>query len=165
MNYEIDKDEVILYKGNVWYEEEGEKNSRANFVLTSKKMIFEITNIISKGLFKREEQKETKIINLNDIKIYNGEVQCKQKSDQIMIQSKDKDFSITLDGIIEAKKVIIKIIDATTNTSMVKRGSNKVKSALDIVDDTLGFDTRGVVRGVVENGLKGTIINGIKKKK
>ena len=48
---------------------------------------------------------------------------------------------------------------------MAKRGSDKVKSAFDMIDDTLGLDTRGTIKGILEQGVKGTIINGIKKQK
>ena len=57
-----------------------------------------------------------------------------------------------------------KIINAVTGTTMAERGSEKVKGAFNIVDETLGLDTRGIAKGIIENGIKGTIINGIKKK-
>ena len=31
-------------------------------------------------------------------------------------------------------------------------------------DDVLGFDTRGTVKGVIENGITGTLLKGIKRK-
>ena len=34
-----------------------------------------------------------------------------------------------------------------------------------MVDDTLGLDTRWTIKGILENGVKGTILNGISKKK
>ncbi len=68
-------------------------------------------------------------------------------------------------GIVEARKFAGKTIDVATGTTLVKRGSEKVKNAFDMIDDTLGLDTRGTIRGILEQGLKGTIINGINKKK
>jgi hypothetical protein len=41
----------------------------------------------------------------------------------------------------------------------------KVKNAFEMIDDTLGLDTRGTIKGILEQGVKGTIINGIKKSK
>ena len=38
---------------------------------------------------------------------------------------------------------------------MSDRGVKKVKNAFDKVDDVLGFDTRGTVKGVIENGITG----------
>lgn len=52
-----------------------------------------------------------------------------------------------------------------TKTTTAKREAEKVKGAIDLIDDTLGIDTRGVIKGITENGIKGTLINGIIKKK
>ena len=67
--------------------------------------------------------------------------------------------------MIEARKFTGKVINAISGTTLAKRSSNKIKGAFDLVDDTFGLDTRGAIRGVMENGIKGTIINGISKKK
>lgn len=63
------------------------------------------------------------------------------------------------------KKFAGKIVNAVTGTTLAKRGSNKIKGAMDIVDETFGVDSRGAIKGLVENGIKGTIINGIAKRK
>ena len=161
MNFQIDEDEAILYEGSVLYEKDSsDKSYDVDLTLTSKKMIFEQ----EKGFFKKQKQLFD-IVNLSDIKIFNDEVQCKQKLDELQIQTNNKAFSISFDGILEAKKVYNKIINTITGTTMAKRGSDKVKSALDLVDETLGLDTRGVARGLLENGIKGTLINGIKKRR
>lgn len=159
MEYEIDEDEVILYKGFAVYVVNSKKTN-TNFTLTSKKMIFEQ----EKGVFKKTIEL-IDIVELSDLKIYNGEVQCKQKMTELQIQTKKKNFLIYLTGIFEAKKVNTLIINTITGTTVAKRGSNKVKDGLDLVDETLDMDTRGVVRGLLENGIKGSIINGIKGKK
>lgn len=39
----------------------------------------------------------------------------------------------------------------------------KFKGAINTVDDVLGFDTRDTIKGVLENGITGTLFNGIKK--
>ena len=57
------------------------------------------------------------------------------------------------------------MINAVTGTTLAKRGSDLIKDAFTIVDDTLRLDTRETIRGVLENGIKGTIWNGIKKRK
>ena len=36
---------------------------------------------------------------------------------------------------------------------------------IDLIDETLGLNTRDTLKGVLENGIKGTLINGIKNKK
>ena len=67
--------------------------------------------------------------------------------------------------MLEAIKFTGKIVDAVTGTTLARRSADKIKDAFNMVDDTLGLDTRGTIKGFLENGVKGTIINGLGKKK
>lgn len=156
-NYELQIDEVVLYEGIV---RSSTFKGSVRLTLTSKRMIFEK----EKGLFKKELE-VIDVILLENIKIYNNAVQVKQKGAEVEIQKIQKNISLMFSGMIEAKKFCGKIVDASTGTTIVERSSNKIKNAFSIVDDTLGLDTRGTMKGLIENGVKGTIINGIKKKK
>ena len=159
-NYELEKDEVILMDTD----EVNYNSNNLHLILTSKKIIFEQTE--TKGLFKT--QTKTKIIDiimLDNIKIYKEKVQVKQKGCDVFIQTIEKNFSIIFDSRIDAMKFVTKIIDTLTDTTISDRGANKVKKAINKVDDVLGFDTRGTVKGVLENGLAGSVLKGIKKKK
>ena len=69
------------------------------------------------------------------------------------------------DSKIEAMKFTNKIIDTLTGTTMSKRGADKVRDMMSTVDDVLGFDTRDTIKGVLENGIAGTLLRGIKKTK
>ena len=151
------EDEVVLYNGeatsNVY-------KGNLKITLTSHQIVVEK----EKGLFKKEiELLDT--IALEDIKTYNDVVQIKQKGASAEIQTKTKNITFNFSGLIEARKFVGKAIDASTGTTLAKRSSDKVKSALDLTDDTLGLDTRGTIKSVLEQGIKGTLINGIKKKK
>lgn len=128
--------------------------------LTSQKIIFER----EKGLFKKEREL-VDIIMLENVKIYNDTAQIKQKISEVEIQTVEKNLTLEFSGMLEARKFTGKIVDAVTGTTFAKRGSNKIKDAFSMVDDTLGLDTRGTIKGVLENGVKGTILNGIGKKK
>ena len=65
-NYELAKDEVILYENSYLQE-------YSKLILTSKKIIFEKTNTVKIGLFKtKTETIISDIIMLEDIKQYNG---------------------------------------------------------------------------------------------
>ena len=156
-NYELQSDEVILYEGAVSC-----KEYKGNLLvtLTSKKIIFEK----EKGIFKKEKEL-VDVIELEQVKIYNDAAQVKQKAAEVEIQTIAKNITIVFSGMLEARKFTAKIIDAVTGTTVAKRGSNKIKDAFSMVDDTLGLDTRGTIKGVLENGVKGTILNGIAKKK
>jgi hypothetical protein len=75
-----------------------------------------------------------------------------------------KNITFTFSGMIEARKFTGKLIDTVTGTTLAQRVSDKTKAGFEMVDDTLGLDTRGTIKGVLEKGIKGTLINGIGKK-
>ena len=156
-NYELLADEVVLYEGVVT-----SKNYKGTLqlTLTSQKIVFEK----EKGLFKKEREL-VDILPLESVKVYNDVAQIKQKSDTVEVQTVDKNVSIVFSGMLDARKFTGKIVDAVTGTTLARRGSNKIKDAFNMVDDTLGLDTRGTIKGILENGVKGTIINGLGKKK
>ena len=156
-NYELHPEEVVLYEGTVTCKA---YKGNLQLTLTSQKVVFER----EKGVFKKEREL-VDIISLENIKSYNGTAQIKQKSSEVEIQTVEKNFTITFSGMLEARKFTGKIINAVTGTTLAERGSAVIKDAFTIVDDTLGLDTRGTIKGVLENGVKGAIINGIGKKK
>ena len=128
-------------------------------ILTSQKIIFEK----EKGLAKKEREL-IDILPLETVKIYNDAAQVKQKGDTVEVQTVDKNIAIVFSGMLEARKFTGKIVNAVTGTTLARRSSNKIKDAFNIVDDTLGLDTRGAIKGFLENGVKGTILNGFGKK-
>ena len=156
-NYELQSDEVILYEGVVTCKE---YKGNLQLILTSQKIIIEK----DKGLFKKEREL-IDIISLENIKFYNETAQIKQKGSYVEVQTVDKNVRLAFSGMLEARKFTGKIVDAVTGTTLAKRSSDKIKDAFNMVDETLGLDTRGTIRGVLENGVKGTILNGIGKKK
>ena len=156
-NYELGADEVILYEGTVT-----SKNYKGNLklTLTSKKIVLEH----EKGFIKKELE-VVDILLLESIKFYNGEAQIKQKGNALELQTTQENLSLSFAGMLEAKKFFSKIIDVVTGTTLAKRGSDKVKGAFELIDDTLGFDTRETLKGFLEKGVKGAIFTGIGKKK
>ena len=156
-NYELQCNEVLLYEGAVT-----SKNHKGNLklVLTSQKIVLER----EKGLIKKELEL-IDVLPLENIKFYNDEAQVKQKSNAVEIQTTEENLTIVFSGVFEAKKFAGKVVDVVTGTTFAKRSSDKVKSAFELVDETLGLDTRGAIRGFLEKGVKGTILTGIGKKK
>lgn len=155
-NYDLQADEVVLYEGSAT------SNSHKGSLLvtlTSKKLVLEK----EKGIFKKERELIDSI-QLDSIKFYNDAAQIKQKGDAVEIQTAAANLTLSFSGMIEARKFTGKIVDAVTGTTLAKRSSDKIKGAFEMVDDTLGLDTRGAIKGILENGVKGTLLNGIGKK-
>ena len=50
------------------------------------------------------------------------------------------------------------------NEAFKQRSTNKIKDAINVVDDVLGMDTRETIKGVMENGVVNSLLKGIKKK-
>ena len=155
-NYELLADEVVLYEGAVT-----SKNYKGTLqlTLTSQKIIFEKEN----GVFKKERGL-IDILPLETVKVYNGAAQVKRKGNTVEVQTIDKNIVIVFAGVLEARKFISNAVNAVTVTTLAHRSSDKIKDAFNMVDDTLGIDIRGTIRGFLENGVKGTIINGTGKK-
>ena len=156
-NYELAVDEVILYEGKVT-----SKNYKGDLqlTLTSQRIVMEQ----EKGKIKKVCEL-IGIMELSTIKMYNGVAQIKQHNSDVELQSTEGVYSFSFANLIEARKFTGKAIDATTGTTLAKRVSGKTKDAFEMLDDTLGLDTRGTVKGVLEKGVKGVIISGIGKKK
>ena len=156
-NFDLLANEVVLYEGTATSKA---YKGTLQITLTSQKLVFEH----EKGLFKKEREL-VDIIPLENVKIYNDTAQVKQKGTDVEIQTVEKNFTLVFTGMLDARKFTGNIINAVTGTTLAKRGSNKIKDAFSVVDDTLGLDTRGTVKGVLENGIKGTLLHGIGKKK
>jgi aryl carrier-like protein len=156
-NFDLHSDEVVLYEGAVT-----SKNYKGALLLTltSQKLILER----EKGIFKKEREL-VEIIALDSVKIFNDVAQIKHKGDMVEIQTITANITLTLSGMLEARKFAGTMVDAITGTTLAQRSSEKIKGALGVVDDTLGIDIRGTIKGILENGVKGTILNGIGKKK
>ena len=155
-NYDLQADEVVLYEGSAT---SNIQKGSLLVALTSKKLVLEK----EKGIFKKERELVDSIP-LDTIKFYNDAAQIKQKGDTVEIQTANINLTLTFSGMIEARKFTGKIVDAATGTTLAKRSSDKIKDAFNMVDDTLGLDTRGTIKGILENGVKGTLLNGIGKK-
>ena len=156
-NFELSSDEVVLYEGVV---SSNQYKGSLLITLTSLKIVLEK----EKGLFKKTREL-IDIIELATIKFYNDTVQIKQKGSEVEIQTTSGNITFTFSGMFEAGKFKGKIVNATTGTTLAKRVSDKTKGAFEMVDETLGLDTRETIKGVLEQGVKGAIFNGIGKKK
>lgn len=153
--YELQPDEVILYEGNVTCKT---YKGSLQLTLTSQKVVFEK----EKGFVKKEREL-VDVIPLEDVKLYHDAAQVKQKGADVEVQTVGKNITIVFSGMLEARKFTAKIVNAVTGTTLATRGSSMIKDAFALVDDTLELDTRGAIKGVLEHGVKGTILNGIGK--
>ena len=162
-NYDLADDEVILYSGSIYRDD---IKGTMDMTLTSKKIVFEQKKLKKINIFKSETTIEVvDSVELETIKMFNGKAQIQQKGNGVYIQTINKNFTINFESKIEVLKFITKITDVITGTTITERGSEKVKETFNKVDDVLGFNTRDTIKGVIENGITGTLLKGIKKDK
>jgi hypothetical protein len=102
---------------------------------------------------------------LTDIKIYDDMPQVKQNKINVEIYLTFGEIYLDFHSKLEAAKFYQVAIQTLTGKSLATRGAEKVKGGIGLVDDTLGINTVDTVKGVLENGLAGTLFSGFKKSK
>ena len=135
-HYNLDEDEVVLYKGDVVFKE---KTQSTQIILTNKNLVF--IDVVKK-IFAHDEI-ETQIYPVNEIKMYEGvEIYLKTKELEFGFQSKNE--------VYKFRSAIIKLLTGKTG---FERGADKVKDKIDVVNDTFGVDVVKSTEDVVKNGI------------
>ena len=156
-NYALQPNEIILYQGNVSIEK---RNGTVEMILTNLNLVLIIT--VRKFLAKAQVDVETYPI--QEIKIYNNEPQIKQKNARVEIFLTSGEIAANFDSMFEAGKFVNSALRLLTGKTMAERSADKFKGAVGLVDDTLGINTVGTVKNVLENGIAGTLLGGFGKK-
>lgn len=156
MGIKLNDDEVILYEGKVLCEGDKEKSK---LMLTSQRIIVEKEQkrFLKKTIIFDE-------FSLKDVKFYNNKAQFEQDGEKVRVQTTGGNLDLIFSERGDAKKFVGKAINATTGTTKVERGSEKIKRAFDIIDDTLGLDVRATIKSISKQGIKGTLLNGTNQK-
>lgn len=153
-NYNLQANESVLYKGEA--------------ILAKKTVELLLTNLNivliqkTKKMFSKPVV-EVMAFSINQIKVYNGIPQIKLNGYDVEVYLVNSEIVLTFESKHEAKKFINSATELITGKTMAVRGADKVKNAVGIVDDTLGINTIGTIKSVVENGVVGTVLGGIRK--
>lgn len=156
-NYSLQSDESVIYKGDVSLID---KNGSTNMILTNLNIVLVTKN---KKLFQKEEV-EIETYPIEDIKIYDNVPQIKIEGDVVEIYFTSIEKKVRFYSKIELHKFVNAAVKLLTGKSMAKRGAEKIKSAVNLVDNTLGINTIDTVKNVIENGVTGTILGAFGKK-
>lgn len=158
-DYSLQADEAVLYRGSVTVPTE---KGSAELLLTNINVV--VSTASKKSLFSKPETNVI-IYPIKDIKIYDGEPQIKQKGYDVEIYFKNRELVVCFASKIELSKFKMAATKLLTGKSVQARGADKVKRTLNLIDDTLGVDVAGTVKGVLENGVVGSVLGGAGKKK
>lgn len=152
-SHQIDSEEVVLDERDVSH---SIAKGTLKMTLTSKRLVFEK----AKGLVKKELVPVASFP-LEEVKFFNGKPQIKQRGKEVTIQAESQNCTIVFSNMLDAGMFATKAKNAVTGTTVAERGAEMAKSAFDVVDDTLGIDVRGTIKGVMQGGIKGALWNGI----
>lgn len=155
--YKLESDEVALFESDVSLKENKDKNV---ILITNHNIVIETTK---KKMFKKPEF-SLQVYPTSDIKLYNDQPQIKQKSNDVFVSLINKELQLTFESMFLARKFVTKAIESVTGKTVSVRGAGKIKSAIGLVDDTLGIDTTGTISGVMENGVVKSILGGTKSR-
>ena len=111
-----------------------------------------------------EDQTPVNIYPVEDVKIYKDVPQIKLNNNTVEIYLTSTEITIEFCSRVDAYKFTNTAIELLTGKNSFTRGAEKFKSAIDTVDDTLGINTVGTVKNVVENGVTGCLLGFIGKK-
>lgn len=156
-NYSLRQNEIILYQGNVNLDN---RNGTVEIILTNLNLVF----IITTRKLLAKSQVEVEAYPVEEIKLYNNVPQIKQKNARVEIFLTCGEIVADFYSMFEAGKFVNAAFNLLTGKTTAKRGADKFKEAVELVDDALGIDTVGTVKHVIENGITGTLLGGFGKK-
>ena len=161
-NFVLQPNESVLYKG------EGRFANKNGSLLSTQKLEIILTNLNlvfiekTKKVFSKE-QVVVEVHPIGEIKIYNGIPQIKQKNTAAEIYFINEEKLVIFYSKHELHKFVNVVNRLLTGKSMAVRGADKVKNVVNLVDDTLGVNTMGAVKTIVENGVVGAVFHGLGK--
>jgi hypothetical protein len=167
-NYTMQPNEVVLCKGDASVGTPS-VSERAHIQLMPgiKEVMLTNVNIViiskTKKLFKPEEVSVT-TYPVSDIKVYDEKPQVKVKGNTVEVYMTNDEISLQFMSLLLARKFASEVYTLLTGKSASERGANMFKGAIDLVDNTLGIDSVNTIKGVVENGVVGSVVSGIGKK-
>ena len=149
-NYQLNSDEVVLYKGDGTLED---REGKTQIILTNQNIVFITTHI---NLYKKEEVYVEKF-SIDDIKIYEEMPQVKAKGAnvEIYLSTCEKVFKFQSKG--EAGKFVDAVIKYFTGKTKTERNAEKVKGTINIIDNTFGINSVELVGNALKSGVNGAI--------
>ena len=155
-HYTLKEDEVVLYKGDITLLD---KKDKTQLILTNLNLVF-ITK--TKKIFE-DEIVNTESYPIENVKIYEGLPQVKTKANNVEIYFKTTEKEFIFESKHELHKFVGEINKLLTGKTTAERNAEKVKSAINLVNDTLGIDVVQTTGNVAKKGIVGGISDSINK--
>ena len=146
-NYQLQGDEVVLYKGDITLQGQEQVSQ---LILTNLNVVF-ISNQND------EDNAELEIFSVDDIKIYKDIPQIKAQKNQVEIYFVPTEKVFALKSKKELTNFMQEAINLLTGKSKFERCVANVKRKVDLVDNTFDIDTVDLVKSAVKNGATSAI--------
>lgn len=149
--YNLREDESVLYIGEAY---------------KIKQVILTNLNLIT-VIVKKPYSKKSPLIDIypvDKIKIYKDVPQIKTNDCTAEIYLTTKELKLTFFSKGELNKFVNAAFELITGKDAFSRNTDKVKNAVDAVDNSLGINTIETVKNVVENGVSGSLLGFLGKK-
>ena len=155
-NYQLNSDEVVLYKGDGALED---REGKTQIILTNQNLLFITTHI---NLYKKEEVYVEKF-SIDEIKIYEDMPQVKAKGAnvEIYLSTCEKVFKFQSKG--EAGKFVDAVMKHFTGKTKAERNAEKVKGTINFIDNTFGINSVELVGNALKNGVVNSITGALNK--
>lgn len=160
-NFKLQANESVLYRHKCRVVKKNEKYLESLSTNTNTEILLTNLNFVMITKEKKIFSKDRILVEtypVQDIKIYNNLPQVKPLNTRVEIYLKNEEKTIDFFSKFEAHKFTNKVFELLTGKTLTLRGADKVKSTVNLVDDTLGINTMDTIKNVVENGVVGTIL-------
>ena len=149
-NYQLNSDEVVLYKGDGSLED---REGKTQIILTNQNIVFITTHI---NLYKKEEVYVEKFY-IDDIKIYEEMPWVKAKGANVEIYLSTCEKVFKFQSKSEAGKFVDAVMKYFTGKTKTERNAEKVKGTIYIIDNTFGINSVELVSNALKSGVNGAI--------
>ncbi|MGN1212417.1 MAG: hypothetical protein ACI4TZ_00050 [Christensenellales bacterium] len=149
-HYDLKEDEVVLYKGKISF---ADRHTNTQLVLTNYSIVFiTITSEIGE-----KETAETEVYLTADVKNYKGIPQIKSTANNVEIFFKSTEKEFVFETKNELHKFVSELNKLLTGKTGAERNAEKFKSAIGLVNDTLGVDIVQTANNLIQNGFGGSL--------
>ncbi|MBO5736337.1 MAG: hypothetical protein J6S04_00875 [Clostridia bacterium] len=154
-NYQIQPDEVIRFQSTVALQTE-KGNIPAELILTNLNFIF-VTERKNFLWFKRKPR--SLAFAKESVKMFNDAPQIKQTGTAVLISFAEEDRIIVFDDKKDARIFVINAWQIVTGKNLFERGLDKLKEALDLIDEKFDINIIQLIKDSLTDGIKGAAIN------
>ena len=147
-HFELQSNECVLYKGNVTL---SNKKGNTQLLLTNLNIVF----ITKTELTPELEEINVETFTIEQLKVYEGKPQIHIKGHTAEFYFTTGEREVTFPSKNELHKFNTSALKLITGKTTAQRNAEKVKNAINLVDDTLGINSVQIAGNAIKSGATG----------